>query len=214
MPSNRALLLFFAATSLALAQSTRGADLGRGRLLVASRALPDPNFAKTVVLLVHYDEDSVLGLILNRRTKVPLSRVFEDLGDVKGSSDPIYSGGPVEKTVALALLRSRGKPPAGAEPIFADVHLISGETLLQKTLAAGADPGVLRVYAGYSGWTMGQLQMEVKLGAWSIFRGEAGMVFDPDPDSLWPRLIRKTEERIAGNFNSPLAGFTFNFPSR
>ena len=197
MLSFRGLALFFAAAALLFSQSTRVTDLGPGKLLVASRDLGDPNFAQTVVLLVHYGEDSVMGLIINRPTKVPLSRAFDELASAKDRSDPVYSGGPVEKTVALGLLRSRNRPE-DAENIFSDIHLIAGAKLLEKTLAAGTEASKFHVYAGYSGWTVGQLQMEVRLGAWHIFRADAALVFDPDPESIWSRLIRKTEERIAG----------------
>jgi putative AlgH/UPF0301 family transcriptional regulator len=200
--SSRLYRLLGIAAAVALlqapAQSTRVKDLGAGKVLVASRELHDPNFAETVVLLVHYDEDSVLGLIVDRQTKVPLSRVFQDLKGAKGRSDPVYAGGPVERTVAMALLRSRTKHEE-ADHVFADIELISSKGLLEKTLATGIDSDKLRVYLGYSGWTTSQLQAEVELGAWHIFPGDAGMVFDPDPESLWSRLIRKTEQRIASS---------------
>ncbi len=174
----------------------RGEDLAAGKLLIASRDLLDPNFAQTVVLLVRYGDDSVVGLIINRRTQIPLARVFPELKEAKGQTDPIYRGGPVERTAALALLRARTKPEE-AEHVFANVSMISSRTLLDKTIAAAMDPSMFHVYLGYSGWTMRQLQGEIQLGAWRIFPGNAAAVFDPDPETLWGRLIRKTEERIA-----------------
>jgi putative transcriptional regulator len=182
------------------AQSVRTEDLAAGKLLVASRDLLDPNFVQTVVLLVRYsdDEDSVVGLIINRRTQIPLSRVFPELKEAKGQSDPIYRGGPVERTAALALLRAPTKPE-GAEHVFANVSMISSRPLLDKTIAARMDPSMFRVYLGYAGWTARQLQGEVELGAWHIFPGNAAAVFDTDPETLWSRLIRKTEERIASS---------------
>jgi putative transcriptional regulator len=182
------------------AQSTRTNTLSAGRLLVASRDLLDPNFARTVVLLVRYDEDSVVGLIINRKTNVPIARAFPELPEsAKGRSDPIYSGGPVERAVATSLLRSRVKPE-GADKVFADVSLVSSKSLLDKTMRAGTEPGTFRLYAGYSGWTAEQLAREVELGGWYIFDGDASMVFDPDPESMWSRLIRKTEQRIASGY--------------
>ena len=83
-------------------------DLGVGKLLVSSRGLGDPNFAGTVVLLVHYDEKGVLGLILNRRTDVPLSQVL-DLKAAKDRSDPVYLGGPMEPSTVFALFQSSVK---------------------------------------------------------------------------------------------------------
>jgi putative AlgH/UPF0301 family transcriptional regulator len=180
------------------AQSTQTHALAAGKFLVASRDLLDPNFAETVVLLVRYEEDGVLGLIINRRTKVPIARVFPELPEsIKGRSDPLYTGGPVARTMALALLRSRDRLE-GAEPIFADVSLVSSKALLQKKMAVGTGPATFRLYAGYSGWTATQLQGEVELGGWHIFPGDASMVFDPDPESVWSRLIRRTEQRVAG----------------
>jgi len=70
-------------------QSNAAKDLGAAPLLVASRDLADPNFVKTVILVVHHDDESVVGLILNRRTEVPLSRVFNDLEAAKGRADPV-----------------------------------------------------------------------------------------------------------------------------
>ena len=182
---------------VALLQSgIRGEDLAAGKLLVASRDLLDPNFAQTVVLLVRYADDSVLGLIINRRTQIPLARVFPELKEAKGQADPIYRGGPVERTAALALMRARTKPEE-AEHIFGNVSMIASRALLDKTIAERMDPSMFHVYLGYAGWTKRQLQGEVELGAWRIFPGNAAAVFDPDPETLWARLIRKTEERIA-----------------
>ncbi len=174
-------------------QSIRPEDLGAGKVLVASRDLNDPNFAKTVILLVRYDEEGVVGLVLNHRSTVPLSRLFEDL---KNQTEPVYVGGPVETKSVLALLRSHVKP-SDAERVLADVSLIASEGLLQKTLSSGGEPENVRVYLGYAGWTVHQLEGEVEDGAWFIFPGAAGLVFDSNPDSLWARLIRRTEERIA-----------------
>ena len=111
-------------------QSKNAKDLGAGKLLVASRGLTDPNFAKTVILLVHYDAEGVVGLMLNRRTDVPLSRVLEGLKAAKNRSDPVYLGGPVETPAVFALLQSPAKVE-GPEHIFGSVYLISTKTLFE-----------------------------------------------------------------------------------
>ena len=182
--------------SFSSVQSKNAKDLAAGRLLVASRNLADPNFAETVILLVHYDVQGVLGLILNRRTNVPLSRVLEDLTAAKDRSDPVYLGGPVETPAVLGLFRSAAKIE-GAEHIFDGVYLISTRALFEQTIAVQPDPGVFRVYLGYAGWTNEQLQEEVALGSWFIFPADVSTVFDSDPDSLWSQMIRKTELRLA-----------------
>jgi len=73
-------------------QSRNTASLAAGKLLVASRDLADPNFAQTVVLLIRYDVQGVVGLVLNRRTDLPLSRVLEGIKVAKDRSDPDISG--------------------------------------------------------------------------------------------------------------------------
>lgn len=180
----------------ALGQSTRVEDLGAGKLLVSSRDLSDPNFVEAVILLIHYDNQGAVGLMINRRTKAPISRIIQDLNTAKNGSDPIYIGGPVEITTVLGLLRSRQKPD-GVTSVLSDVYLVSGKALLEKTLASGSGPSDVRLYLGYCGWGGGQLENEVRLGGWWIFDGNAGVVFDPNPGSVWPRLIARTEEQIA-----------------
>jgi putative transcriptional regulator len=172
-------------------------DLAAGKLLVASRDLGDPNFAQTVILLVHYDEgQGAVGLVVNKRTDVPVSRVFKDLKEAKGRNDPVYIGGPVELNSVMALLKSSSKPE-GSSRVFGDVYLISDKDLLTQTLASRAEAMVFHTYIGYAGWGAGQLEHEVELGAWHIMPADAGTVFHADPDSVWPRLIRRTETQIA-----------------
>jgi len=180
-------------------------DLAVGKLLVASRDLGDPNFAKTVILLVHFKEgQGAVGLVVNKRTDVPISRVFHDLKEASGRNDPVYIGGPVELNSVLALLKSASKPE-GAEKVFGDVYLISNKDLLTRTLGSSAEAAVFHTYIGYAGWGAGQLEHEVELGAWHIMAADVGTVFQSDPDSVWPRLIRRTETQIAKIRKDPSA---------
>jgi putative transcriptional regulator len=175
-------------------------DLAVGKLLVASRDLGDPNFAKTVILLVRYDEDKGgVGLVINKRTDVPISKVFEDLKEARGRQDPVYVGGPVELNTVMALLKTANKPE-GATRVFGDVYLISDKDLLTHTLGSSVEAAVFHTYVGYAGWGAGQLEHEVDLGAWHIMAGDAATVFHADPDSVWPRLVRRTETQIARVF--------------
>jgi putative AlgH/UPF0301 family transcriptional regulator len=182
-------------TALRRVQSKKAKDLGAGKLLVASRNLGDPNFVKTVVLLVHYDAEGVVGLILNRRSHVPLSRVLE-LKAAKDRSDPVYLGGPVETPTVFALLRSAAKPE-GAEHVIGAVYMISTKTQFEQTISTRPDASVFHVYLGYAGWNIEQLRKEVEVGAWFIFPGDTETVFDLDPDSLWRQMIQKTEMKVA-----------------
>lgn len=166
-------------------------ELGVGKLLVASRGLGDPNFTETVILLVHYDKKSVVGLILNRRSAVPISRIF-NLKGAKDRMDPVYIGGPVDPSVVFALMRS---PVAlkKAVNIFGQVYLISDKGMFERTLASQPDPGVFHVYLGYAGWTPDQLRNEIKLGAWYVFPAKTDAVFNSDPVALWEQMIQQTE---------------------
>jgi putative transcriptional regulator len=114
----------------------------------------------------------------------------------KNRSDPVFAGGPVEKEVVFSLLRSTGGPEAALH-IFDGVYLIQTKPALEKALSSNRDPRTLRIYLGYCGWATDQLQNEVRLGAWHIFRGVTESVFDSEPASLWSRMIALTEVQIA-----------------
>lgn len=173
--------------------------LGAGKVLVASRQLGDPHFVQTVILLVRYDTQGVVGLILNRRTEVSISQALDNLKGAKNRSDHIYVGGPVEMPAVLGLLQSSGKVE-GAEHVFGEVYLITAKNLLEQSLSTRTNPDQFHVYVGYAGWSMEQLKKEVELGAWFIFPGDASTVFNADPDTLWPKMICKTELEMATNW--------------
>lgn len=190
-------LAVLAATAALTAQSTRVQDLGLGKLLVASRKAPDPIFAETVILVVRYENSGTVGLALNRRSKVPVSQALEGFNGAKQRPEPVFSGGPVESKGVLALVRANTMPE-GADHVIGKVYLVSSKAVLEKSLAGKAGPDDLRVYLGYTGWGGGQLESEIKRGFWSIFPGSADLAFDPDPGSLWLRLIGKEDQSIAG----------------
>jgi putative transcriptional regulator len=177
-------------------QSRNPKDLGPGKLLVASRELGDPNFAETVILLVHYDIEGAVGLMLNRRTDLPISRVLAQLKAAKDLSDPVYLGGPVDTPTVFGLLRSTNKLD-GAEPVFGDVNWITSKAALEKTISSRPDPNLFHVYLGYAGWSTSQLRTEVRLGSWFIFEADGQTVFNANPDSLWRQMIRRTELQMA-----------------
>jgi putative AlgH/UPF0301 family transcriptional regulator len=197
------LVYILAFPALAPTQSRRSQDLAVGKILVASRDLEDPNFAQTVVLLVHYDNVGVVGLVVNRRSRIPIWRALEDLQGAKSRPDSIYVGGPVGRTNVLALVRS-GEKVNNAEHIFGEVYLVTKAEALSKTIQSEAPAASLRVYAGYAGWTPDQLKTEVELGAWFIFPGDAGTVFTANPGAIWTRMIEKTETRVALPPHQPL----------
>jgi putative transcriptional regulator len=168
-----------------------------GKLLVAHRDLPDPNFAETVILVMHYDETGAMGLIINRQTTVPLKRALREFVSAQERSDPVYLGGPVSRTGARALARS-ATAPAEARHIFADIYVVTGKESLEALLgSAKSGPQTLRVYFGYAGWAPGQLESEIDAGMWHVLGGDPAVVFDLDPASVWSRMIERTEVHVA-----------------
>ena len=185
-------------------QLQRGAvrDLKAGRLLVASRNLPDPNFATTVILLAEYGKDGAMGLIVNRRTDVTLARIFPDLQSPESGATAFF-GGPVSVSSVLALLRSTSAR-ADSRHVVGDVYLVNTGEVLKKTMAAGEGPRRFRVYVGYSGWGPGQLEHETNDGSWFVLDGDADVVFDPDPESIWRRQIKRAEALSASARPAPI----------
>jgi putative AlgH/UPF0301 family transcriptional regulator len=177
------------------AQSQKASDIAIGKLLVANRKVEDPNFRRTVVLVLVYQADAAVGLILNRRSHMSIASVY-DLPEAKGRTDVVYGGGPVERASTLALLRAPSSPE-GATHIVKDVYLISGHTPLRRAMGSDAKAESLRVFVGYAGWTGPQLQHEVETGGWYIFPGDARTIFDTEPQTLWQRMVERVEGLLA-----------------
>lgn len=200
-----ALTALLLCAAVAAGQSRRAGDIGAGKLLVAARDLGDPNFNESVVLLIERNNEGTLGLMINRRTKVPLSKVLTDSSAAKHPSDPVYLGGPVDGSAVLGLLRSAKKPEDGATALTGDIYVVSTKSFLEKALASSSGDADLRLYVGYCGWAPGQLENEVGLGGWWIFDSDTSLIFNPYPDSVWSRLIGRAEQQIASTRHRPNA---------
>ena len=177
-------------------------QLAPGKLLVAARNLPDPNFSDAVVLLVDLNERGAMGIIVNRPTQATLTEILPGLAG-STAAGTAYFGGPVQVSGVLALLRSE-LARTDCRKVVGDVYLVNTREVLDEVLRAGAGPDRFRVYAGYAGWEAGQLQREAALGAWHVFEGDPDVVFDPQPDSVWQRQIRRTEDLMAEHSASAL----------
>jgi putative transcriptional regulator len=176
------------------------ADL-TGRLLVATPMLGDPNFRRTVVLIVEDEsEQGTLGVVLNRPTEVPVSRVLEPWEDLATGPSVVFKGGPVAVESALALAEVTGDD----EPL--GWHAIDGTPLMSRIglvdldappelIAAEVDH--LRVFAGSAGWGSGQLQAEIEEGAWYVVSAEPGDPFAHQPDRLWSAVLRRQGGDVA-----------------
>jgi len=172
-----------------------------GRLLVATPVLSDPNFRRTVVLVVeHEEEQGTLGVVLNRPTQVPVDQVLEPWNDLATSPSVVFSGGPVapNSALALALVPGTDEPvgwhPLDGAPAVARLGLVDLDAppgLLAPAVAS------LRVYAGYAGWSVGQLEAEIGEGAWYVLPAEPGDAFCAEPERLWPAVLRRQGGELA-----------------
>jgi putative transcriptional regulator len=159
----------------------------RGKLLVASPALVDPNFARSVVLITEHSDDGAMGIVLDRPSEAIVGEVVPQLADVAGAEAPIYVGGPVQPT-ALVILAEFSDPEAAAWIVVADVGFA----------AAGVDTSELsdvvrrgRVYAGYSGWGAGQLEAELEEGSWIVEPPIPKELFPDEPETLWNDVLAR-----------------------
>ena len=163
-----------------------------GRLLVASRHLRDPNFFRTVVLMLEHGEGA-LGIVLNRASHVSIAKAAPQWGGLAGEPALVFRGGPVEPTAAIAL----GRPGSAAiategdprfTPLFDDLGVVD--------LGGGPEDleGVvrdLRIFSGYSGWSAEQLEAEIEAGGWTVTEAEGLDLLTRDPASLWTAAERR-----------------------
>ena len=177
--------------SVALSAPNAEEAPSRGKFLIASRELAEPTFARRVVLLLDHDERrGGIGLIINRSSQVPLTRIVSGLEELEGREDYIRSGGPVERNRLFMLIRT-GSRLSGTERILEDTYGSSTLDPLRVLLASGeAQSAEFVVYAGYAGWAPGQLEAEIERGDWHVAPGRSEPVFDADPAEVWPHLIR------------------------
>jgi putative transcriptional regulator len=161
-----------------------------GRLLVASRDLGDPNFARTVVLLLAYDDTGAMGVVVNRPTPRTLDELRPEVPTKR--TDTIYLGGPVLVSSLLVLMRAQ-PAPRDAKRLFADVYLLTSRGAVDAALASKLPRHRLRFYAGHAGWAPGQLDAEVRRGDWHVMAPAADVVFSDAPGELWERLIARAE---------------------
>ena len=166
-------------------------DSLRGKLLIASPALVDPNFARSVVLMTEHSEEGAMGIVLNRPGDVTareLMPVLEEIAD----DDPLFIGGPVQPE-AVVLLAEFADLKAAAWLVVADVGLASADTDVAE-LGDAVRRG--HFYAGYSGWGPGQLEMEIEIDSWIVEPPLPSELFPDDPESLWSDVL----ERKGGSY--------------
>lgn len=189
-----AALLIAGAASQAAAEGPRP-ELGRGKLLVASDRLVDPNFRQTVVLLLEHDASGALGVVLNRPTDVRVALVLPEVEELGERPDTVFLGGPVARDRMVILVRAPSQPAESA-PVLDDVFATARLDLLRELAGAPRAESRFRIYVGFAGWAPQQLEAEVARGDWDVLRGDAASVFHADSAALWPKL----HERSSGQW--------------
>ena len=166
----------------------------RGRLLVAAPSLVDPNFDRTVVLMLEHGEEGALGIVLNRPSNTTLDDVFPEWHALVSPPGVAFAGGPVATDAVIALARRRTTAVDGFTEIVDDLGTVN---LARDPLDVGGSLACLRVFAGYAGWAPDQLEAEIAQGAWFDVALQPDDVFAPAPDRLWRDVLRRQRGRLS-----------------
>ncbi|HEY6759495.1 MAG TPA: YqgE/AlgH family protein [Baekduia sp.] len=158
-----------------------------GQLLVASPAMSDPNFARTVVAIANHDEEGALGIVLNRPSDTEVVEAVPELEGVVDPDEVVFVGGPVQPA-SIVVLAEFQDPREAAYLVVDAIGLVSDRTGLDHLETATARR---RVYAGYTGWGPGQLEAELEREDWIVEPARTEDVFDTDPAELWGRVLQR-----------------------
>jgi putative transcriptional regulator len=172
-----------------------------GRLLVASPLLLDPNFERTVVLLLEHGDDGALGVVVNRPSPVSVEEILPVWRTAVSAPDVVFAGGPVQPDGALGLVSLVAGPAADPDEAPLGVRRLDGGLGL---VDLDAPPEVvvhvvtqMRVFAGYAGWSPGQLEAEIADGSWFVVTASSRDAFHPRPQGLWREVLRRQPSSLA-----------------
>ena len=174
-------------------------------LLLALPQLRDPNFERSVVLMLEHNEDGAFGLIVNHPTEMRLSELLDGAGiavDALARDATIWTGGPVlpgdQEPLGLILYRPDGSMIPGTADEPGDGHVTTDLALypLPADLSIldallSEPPDRVRFLLGYSGWGPGQLERELAAGAWLVGEASADLVFNTPCEDMWDAAVRE-----------------------
>jgi len=150
-----------------------------GTLLVASPHLLDPNFFRTVVLVLEHTEEGAVGVIINQPSTSGLGDELPDWAPLLAEPGVVFVGGPVQPEAAVGL----------ADGV--DGSAVAGVGLVDLSAPPGELSAPVRIYAGYAGWGPGQLEFELVEGGWIVVEAQAEDVFAIEPDRLWSSVLKR-----------------------
>jgi putative transcriptional regulator len=188
----------------------------RGRLLIASPRLSDPNFDRTVVFVLDHGDEGALGVVLNRPTHADVEDILEPWMVVAEQTPPalVFSGGPVSLNAVIGLGLATDEEGSDSTTGAADGgrEALPWRSVLGPvgTVDLSVDPdlqprtlGGVRLFAGYAGWTEGQLETEMDAGAWYAVDGGVDDIFTSEPEQLWRDVLRRQGGQLAVLANFP-----------
>jgi putative transcriptional regulator len=169
-------------------------DSLRGSLLIASPALIDPNFHRSVILIAEHTDEGAMGLVLNRPAESLVSDVVPDLSGLAAEDALVYVGGPVASDSVIVLAEFDDPSMAGVL-LDDDLGFVgsSGDDL--GDVADGVRRA--RVYAGHAGWGPGQLEGELEEESWIVEPPQREEIFSDDPEGLWSAVLRRKGREYA-----------------
>jgi len=174
------------------------ADVRPGSLLVAMPTLTDPTFAGSVVYVLDHSGTGTLGVVLGKPSKVEIRDVLPGWCDLAVAPGVFHVGGPCETDTALCLARCSvpaAERDAALRPVAGDIHLVDLDA--DPSPLDGQVDG-LRVFAGYAGWSDGQLAGEIAEGAWACVPGTpADVLAGSSGPELWRSVLRRQRGRLA-----------------
>jgi len=174
----------------------------RGRLLIAMPVLQDPNFDRTVALVLEHTEEGALALVLNRPSETELDDPLPAWGPLAAEPPVVFVGGPVALDGAIGLARAAVPSESeGWAPLFDDLGTVD---LSRDPEDIAVPLERLRVFLGHAGWGPGQLEDELAEDAWAVVESAPGDALCEDPDTLWRRVLRRQAGRLAWLANHPV----------
>lgn len=175
----------------------------KGRLLVATPPLDDPNFDRTVIYVLDHHELGAVGVVINRPSVESLDEPLDRWQDLQSAPSAVFSGGPVEDDALIALADTKIPLENDDEHLAPIAGTIAAADLTADPAMVAAAVNVVRVFRGYAGWGPGQLEDEIDAGAWLVLDSEPGDVFSNQPAELWRSVLRRQAGRLAWLANAP-----------
>jgi putative transcriptional regulator len=173
----------------------------RGRLLVATPVLYDPNFDRSVVLLLeHGGDEGALGVVLNRPSGTELDDPLPAWAPLAADPPVVFVGGPVEPSAAIAIGWATGEQPSGWSPVLGTIGTVD---LNVEPDDVADELDAVRIFAGYAGWGPGQLEGELEAGAWVVVDAQPHDAMTDDPGNLWRAVLRRQPGTVAWLANYP-----------